>query len=320
METVEMTLELWIGTENGLHRLPGGDPLFAGRSITALAGEGAALWAIADGKHILRSTQGRGWETIAELAGLRATCLLPHPHGLLVGTSEAHLFKLADGELQPVPSFEEAPTRGDWFTPWGGPPDVRSMSMGPQGSVYVNVHVGGILHAPSDLSAWRATVDLACDVHQVLYHEPSGHLLAPCGWGLGLSQDGGDTWQFEDQGLHGRYLRAVAVAGDTLLISASTGPRTSQGALYRKPLSSPQPFEKCHQGLPEWFPANIDTHCLVATGDSAAFGSAGGKVFLSEDWGMSWSLVSEGLAPVGCLLPGSYSRTGIGHPIGPTPE
>ncbi len=92
------------------------------------------------------------------------------------------------------------------------------------------------------------------------------------------------------------------MAGDTLLISASTGPRTSQGALYRKPLGSPQPFEKRHQGLPEWFPANIDTHCLVAAGDSAAFGSAGGKVFLSEDRGMSWSLLAQDLPPVRCMV------------------
>jgi hypothetical protein len=61
------------------------------------------------------------------------------------------------------------------------------------------------------------------------------------------------------------------------------------------------PFVRCVEGLPEWFPANIDTFCLAAAGTRAAFGTEEGSVFVSDDEGSSWRTVAEGLPPVRCL-------------------
>ena len=60
-------------------------------------------------------------------------------------------------------------------------------------------------------------------------------------------------------------------------------------------------FQICQQGLPEWFSDNIDTACLAASGSRAAFGTADGSVYTSDDQGATWSLAAEGLRPVRCV-------------------
>ena len=47
---------------------------------------------------------------------------------------------------------------------------------------------------------------------------------------------------------------------------------------------------RCRSGLPEWFDENIDTDCLDALNDGsyAAFGTADGRVYGSDDGGLRW--------------------------------
>jgi hypothetical protein len=239
-----------------------------------------------------------------EVAGVerfRPNCLCPIPSGLLVGTSEAHLARVADGMVEPIDSFERTEGREHWYTPWGGPPDVRSMSRGDDGTIYANVHVGGVVRSRDDGASWEPTIDIHADVHQVL--APEGHrrlVVAACARGLAGSDDGGDTWIFETDGLHATYCRAVAVGDETLYLSASLGPRGGRAALYRIPITG-GPFEKCSTGLPEWFPTNIDSSCLAAVGSTVAFGTDDGTVFGSEDSGGTWEAWAEGLPSVRCV-------------------
>ena len=138
-------------------------------------------------------------------------------------------------------------------------------------------------------------------MHQVHFDPASGLLFAASSWGLGVSEDYGDSWEFHRSGLHATYARAVTVAGDTVLVSASTGPRTSRAAVYRKNVRDTGPFERCTDGLPEWIVNNVDTACLAASGSQVAFGTSAGSVFTSDDQGNSWQLVAEGLPAVRCL-------------------
>jgi photosystem II stability/assembly factor-like uncharacterized protein len=174
------------------------------------------------------------------------------------------------------------------------------MSAGPN-TLYVNVHVGGIARSSDGGGSWEPTIDIHSDVHQVLFDPASGLVLAASARGLAFSDNGGKSWQFHTAGLQGTYLRAVAVAGETLLVSASTGPSTRRAAVYRRPLKSEEPFQRCQAGLPQWFSDNIDTFCLAASGSWAAFGTSAGSVFLSQDEGRSWTLAAEGLPPVRCV-------------------
>lgn len=289
-----------MATTGGLHDLDG----LAGlqdRSLVALAGGAEVAWALDREGTILRSDDGR-WEAAGTLADPRPRCLLPHEDGLLIGTAEAHLFRLRRDVVEPVEAFDEVTGRDRWFTPWGGPPDTRSLAADAAGTVYANVHVGGIVRSTPE-GGWRPTIDIETDVHQVIAHpDRAGLVLAAAAFGLARSDDGGETWAINDEGLHAPYSRAVAVADDTVLVTASTGPSTRQAAVYSRPLDGSGPFERCAGGLPEWFPSNIDTHTLVADGPRIAFGTAEGQVWTSADKGRTWDLALDGLPRVTAVL------------------
>ena len=112
------------------------------------------------------------------------------------------------------------------------------------------------------------------------------------------SRDSGDTWRWDNEGLHAHYCRAVAVAGDTVILSASSGHHGRRAALYRRPLDGAGAFERCADGLPAWFPDNVDTGCVATDGRTVAIGTEDGCVFLSSDAGRRWESVAKGLAPV----------------------
>jgi hypothetical protein len=295
---------LLAGTDDGLLLLRGGDPRrqLEG-SVAALASEDGALWTIAGGSRILRSENGEDWQPAAELHDQRATCLLPAEGGVLVGSTEAHLFRLRGGSLEPVDSFERVEGREGWYTPWGGPPATRSLSRDDSGAIYANVHVGGIPKSEDGGASWRPTLEVDADAHEVrAVPGQSGQVLAATAIGLGESRDGGGSWRFQDDGLEGHYSRAVAVHGETLFLTASNGPRGERAAIYRRPLESDEPFERCREGLPEWFDANIDSGCLDAAAGTVAFGTAEGEIYASSDAGASWAVVAGKLPPVRCLL------------------
>jgi photosystem II stability/assembly factor-like uncharacterized protein len=316
-----------VGTEDGIHTV-GGDPAparFPGRAVEAMAPDpsrpaGEVVWALVDGRELWRGQAAGEVEAIASSPGPPLRCLAviprstgappwgsPDPSGgtVLAGTAEAHLLLLADGELRRVEQFDQVEGRDGWYTPWGGPPDVRSVAVGADGGLWVNVHVGGIPTSPDGGQTWRPTIDVDADVHQVVAHpEDPGRVLAATARGLADSADAGGSWTYLTAGMHAGYCRAVALAGDTVVVSSSTGPRGGRATLYRRPLGAPAqaPFERCRDGLPEWFDGNIDTACVDARGPVVAFGSAAGEVFASGDAGATWERLAGGLPPVRCLL------------------
>jgi hypothetical protein len=287
------------GTRDGIHTL-GGPSYLQGHDVAALARGGAAIWAIVDGREVWRDR-----DQVSSSRRLRLNCLGVADGTVIAGTSDAHLLRLDGGDLRPIEPFDQAEGRDDWYTPWGGPPDVRSIARGADGALYVNVHVGGIVRSPDGGRTWSPTIDIDTDVHQVIAHPQDPlRVLAATAYGLADSADGGRTWTVSAEGMHATYCRAVALAGDTVLVSCSRGPRGGQAAVYRRPLSADpdSAFERCRSGLPEWFPANIDTACLDAAGANAAFGTAAGEVFVSEDAGQTWERRSDGLPAVHSLL------------------
>jgi hypothetical protein len=294
---------IFVGTQEGLFRVQDGKPerLAEGR-FTALAREGAQWWAVLEGHELQRSSDGVRWSLAGKLEGLRLKTLLPTAAGVLVGTSGAHLSVFQEGSFSPLSAFDTAPGREGWYNPASSRPDVRSLSQSPSGALFVNDHVGGILRSEDAGRTWAPTLVVDADVHQVLFDTGSKRLLAAAARGFGASDDQGRHWEFETRGLHASYLRAVAVAGDTVLVSASTGPFTRNAAVYRKPVRGHAPFERCEQGLPRSFPANIDAHHLAASGSAVAFGTSSGHLYLSLDEGVRWSLMTEELPAIQCVV------------------
>jgi len=294
---------LLVGTADGLHEFGVRERSHLnGHEVSALAGDDRGWWALVDGRTVGRSGDGGSWEEWAALPDGGGTCLALTPAGLLVGTAGAHLFRLEGRRLVEVEGFEQVEGRREWYTPWGDPPDTRSIAADPAGALYVNVHVGGVVASGDGGRSWRPTLEIDADVHQVLCHPARpGLVLVAAAIGLGLSEDGGGSWRFETEGLHGRYLRAVAVAGGHVLVSASTGPRARRAAVYRAPLGRRVGFQRCTQGLPDWFGSNIDTFCLAASGRMAVFGTDEGTVYLSTDAGESWEPIAKGLPAIQCV-------------------
>ena len=84
---------------------------------------------------------------LASVSDVALTCLLPLKDAVWVGTSGACLIQMQNGNLQRINCFDAVEGRDQWYTPWGAPPQVRSLAVSPDGTLYVNVHVGGILRS-----------------------------------------------------------------------------------------------------------------------------------------------------------------------------
>ena len=277
------------------------DPMtFEGRDVTAIMRDGPQLWALLDGRELWHAPESEP-RLVAALDGAETATCFAMTDAVHVGTEGARLFRLVgDTALEPLAGFDDAPGRDSWYTPWGGPPATRSISEWDE-NVYVNVHVGGILHTTDAGASWTPTIDIDADVHQVATAE--GLVLAACAGGLATSTDRGATWTIRDEGLDAPYARAVVVCGDGVLVSASTGPRGGRAAVYRGGLTGGA-FERCTEGLPPWFEDNIDTFWLDSppNGDLAAFATSAGSLYASEDAGASWNEIAAGLPAVRHVL------------------
>ena len=274
--------DIIIGTDDGIVTADGGRRELGGHDVTGVVVRDGDLWALLD-----RRTVWCGGE-VATAGDASVTCFAPAVGGVFAGTVGAHLLRAAGGRLETIAAFEDVEGRDEWHTPWGAPADARSLAAGPDGAVYVNVHVGGIVRSVDGGTTWTPTIDVESDVHEVIAGPEPAIVLAAAAIGVAISRDGGATWRVDTDGLHATYCRSVALAGDTVLVGASEGPYSHRAAVYRRPLAGEGPFERCEKGLPEWFDGNVDTHLLAAAGDTAAFATEDGRLFASEDAGMSW--------------------------------
>ena len=223
------------------------------------------------------------------------TCVLVNGNDVWAGTAGAHLLLVRDGELMPVPSFDAVEGREKWHTPWGGPPDVRSLDVDEDDVLFAGVHVGGVVRSLDAGETWLACGEIDWDVHQVLtVPDYAQTVVAACAVGMALSTDTGETWEVESRGLHATYSRAIAVAGDHVILSASDGPNGGEAALYRRALED-SVFDRCRLGLPEWFLGNVDTHCLAAWDEQVVAAAPGGSLYVSNDIGLRWHELATGL-------------------------
>ena len=120
---------LLFGLEDGAAPVP--DPSLGAGDVTALAvGAGGEVRAVIDRRSIVGRDASGTWPELARSDDLAIDCLLATPSGVLAGTDEAHVLRLAeDGALVRDEAFDTVDGRDEWYTPWGGPPAVRSMAL-----------------------------------------------------------------------------------------------------------------------------------------------------------------------------------------------
>ena len=286
-------MSVLVGTTAGLFSIDDGAEVLGGTRINHIARETSGWWVV-DGKgRVLHD--GDVVATMPEEA--TPLCVQPTPETVWVGADRARLYALNGGVIEEDEFFASAPGRESWHTPWGGPPAIRSMTLDADHTLYVNVHVGGILRY--DNTGLVATVDISSDVHQVAAHPSAkGAVFAASAWGLGAAHNGHD-FEFRSGGLHATYCRAVAVLDDRVVVTASTGPRSDDARVYAAPLWDGD-FSQITGGLPERFSENVDTHCVVANGNRVHLGQ-GDTVWGSSDEGETWEVVIRGLPEITCL-------------------
>lgn len=276
---------LRIGTAEGLVEPPHGVTVTGPTRVfgdAALCADGRVLW-----------HTHAGWTELA--SGPDLLCAVDAPGGLLIGTEGAHLTRVSPDGLHRVASFEVVAGRDDWYTPWGGAPETRSLTRTDDNVLLASVHVGGIPRSDDGGRTWHPTIDIEADVHQVRAVPGREEVvLAAAAVGFCRSDDHGLTWRVIADGLHATYCRAVAVAGDAVLVSASEGPRGRESALYRRALKSTDPFER----VTDWIEGNVDTHALDALDDQVVYGTRAGVVWQSLDAGTTWEILADDLAPI----------------------
>ncbi len=218
------------------------------------------------------------------------------PLQVLLGTEPPHLYLLdgEEGPAQRLESFDALDCRSTWFTPWGGPPAVRSLARSGDW-VFADIHVGSIMRSPDLGATWEpVTPDLHPDVHQVAAAPGTeGRLYANTADAVFVSDDYGYSWEHRAEGLENRYGRAVAVHprdSDCLLASVSLGPGGRgdvKGQLYFSG-DAARTWTRAVAGFPE-VRGNIDTFHLAFDAGGTAWAAVEDRLYRSEDGGRSWS-------------------------------
>jgi photosystem II stability/assembly factor-like uncharacterized protein len=294
-------MDFLVGTEDGLFRVTDDArtaKLIPGRIRHVVASDEGAV--ALDAAGTLWNVDEDGALEFDELPTMHATCVLVDGDDVWLGTEGAHLVLLRNGEVQKVEAFDRVAGRDAWTTPWGDPPDVHSIDIDDDGTLYVAVHVGGIVRSSDGGQTWDQTpLDVATDVHQVCtVPDYAQTVIAACAGGMAISIDAGDTWEVDTEGLHATYSRAIAVAGDYVILGASDGSEGGRSGLFRRTLDGTI-FSRCRTGLPpEWWSGNIGTHCIAGWDEVVVAGVPDGTVFMSTDSGDRWRQVAAGMPPV----------------------
>ena len=183
-----------------------------------------------------------------------------------------------------APVIRRSSGRERWYTPWGGPPDTRSLSSGPGGRVRERPR-------RRDPPSARCPGDMVADDRHRCGRAPGAQPTRSrrgtssrrrrSGWPSPptAARPGASSPTACMPRTRGRW-RWTARS----LMSASVGPRGGRAAVYRRPAGE-MAFIKCTGGLPEWFGQNIDSHSWRLPAVLVVFGADGGRLFVSEDGG-----------------------------------
>jgi len=240
---------------------------------------------------------------------------------ILIGLNGGSLASLSDEKVRINESVQNLPERIFWHTPWN-PDDVdlHSFVQSRDGTIYVAVHVGGVLKSSDGGENWEQLTDgfdrmvirgdgrrditegagLNPDVHGLVLHpEHESLICAVTRDGFYLSENGGDSFISRNSGIDSlypgalNYQRAVAVFPDrdVLLVSTASGPGAVKDSRIFRSSTLGASWEKV-AGLPERVD-HIDTIECFRGGFALAL--CGSKAYGSDDYGNSWFRIESAL-------------------------
>ena len=299
---------MFIATYNAIYTVEnngGGEPIqiYKGTdhqdlgygAMVSLSNGQAALFALSDGTLLLLSEDDpkqipTGIEDpIASLLLVRE-----NPLTLLIGTDEgAYVYRLVgeEGPAERIVAFDELECRQEWYTPWGGPPAVRTLAKTQDGFCYADIHVGSIMRSPDEGISWEpVTPELHKDVHQVATcPADDNRVYANTQNGVYVSADRGNSWVNRIEGLPRRYGTGVAVHPadpDLLIATVQNGPRGG-GAWLCCSENGGATWTQLNDQLTE--PTDrISTGCIAFTSDGTAWAVIGKTLYIGKDRATDW--------------------------------
>ena len=266
--------------------------LRSGREIAVIA-EGASINVVADTHGRVEIIANGGSQVID--TGIdepihSMLILAEEPLDLLFGTEGANLFRLdRGGQARRDENFAELGVRKEWYTPWGGPPHVRSMAFSAGSVLYADIEVGSIMRSEDHGRSWQPVeTTIHPDVHQVATTPAApGNVYANTRHSVFISEDRGRSWRDCGEGLGHRYGRAIAVSPvdpSLVLASASDGPHGENlhGQLFRSH-DCGRTWIHISEGFPDQTRENIDTHHVAFSTDGTAWAIVGNKLYVGQD-------------------------------------
>jgi hypothetical protein len=118
-----------------------------------------------------------------------------------------------------------------------------------------------------------------------------------------MSRDSGATWTIEREGFHAPHYYAVAISVNDILVSAAKDHFAAEGRIYRGPVKLDGSLVAVEGGMPAWAQGIVDTGCIAANGSSIAVADRAGNLYVSDEFGRTWSSRRTGLpTPSGVLI------------------
>ena len=306
-ETVgKLGLEAWLLTDRSILALDGkpvpGAPS-GGQSVVAGVSR-EDIGVIVD-EHKVWIRSGTRWTEAAASEDALYSIERTKDGRFLVGTERARIAWVEGGRLAYIEAFDAVPERRLWDTPYGAPPELRSLAVSTDGTVYANVHVGWIVRSRDGGTSWTSVRrGLNRDVHMVAAHPTNrATVFAATADGFHISHDHGDSFHRRAEGMKYYYQRAVACfPGRDVYLASTARHNGGSGALLFRSMGEGEHWVQV-KGLPR-VDRNINTWQVATFPDGRALAVVRDTdLYASEDWGVSWELAREDLPTVNAILP-----------------
>ena len=265
-------------------------------AMVSLSNGQTAVFALSDGT-LLRLSEGDAKRIPTGIEDPIASLLLirENPLTLLIGTDEgAYVYRLVgeEGPAERIVAFDELSCREEWYTPWGGPPAVRTLAKTQDGFCYADIHVGSIMRSPDEGISWEpVTPELHKDVHQVATcPADDNRVYANTQNGVYVSTDRGHSWENRIEGLPRRYGTTIAVHPtdpDLLVATVQNGPRGG-GAWLCRSENGGRTWTQLNDQLAEPID-RISTGSIAFASDGTAWAAIGKTLYMGQDQATVWT-------------------------------
>ena len=254
---------------------------------------------------------GLTWNHLDSYPTDYAHSVLAHPaeaETVYVGSEPAAVFRSADGgnTWEEFGGFRAVPESTEWgFHAPTRDSHVRDLRVAPDNPqrLYAGIEVGGMVSSGDGGVSWRQLPGLDADIHCVnLSGDRPGSVYVATASAPYRSDDAGGRWELINNGLARRYTLHIAAApddADLVLVTVSENAR-------RK---SPQFYRSTDGGrswtLVDGLGQGEDAVDMVVAFDwdpqqpeQVYAGTDGGKLFCSEDRGLTWQQLPVSLSSV----------------------